>query len=99
MPTVMVTFVQAVFVLPTFVQVTFVLATFVHIRNISAVNDTILTKFWVRKFFFGPNKSKACKKIGFKKFDQILSVTIEIFLIWTNVARTKDARTNVTGTV
>ena len=28
----------------TFVQATFVLATFVHIRNISAVTDPILTK-------------------------------------------------------
>ena len=30
----------------TFVQATFVLATFVHIRNISAVTDPILIKFW-----------------------------------------------------
>ena len=38
-PTVTVTFVQAIFV-----QATCVLATFVHIRNISAVTDTIWTK-------------------------------------------------------
>ena len=38
-PTVTVTFVQALFV-----QATFVLVTFVHIRNISAVTDTIWTK-------------------------------------------------------
>ena len=38
-PTVTVTFVQAIFV-----QETFVLVTFVHIRNISAVTDTIWTK-------------------------------------------------------
>ena len=38
-PTVTVTFVQAIFV-----QATFVLVTFVHIRNISAVTDTIWTK-------------------------------------------------------
>ena len=38
-PTVPVTFVQAIFV-----KVTFVLVTFVHIRNISAVTDTIWTK-------------------------------------------------------
>ena len=35
--------------LVTLVQATFVLATFVHIRNISAVTDQILTKL------FGPN--------------------------------------------
>ena len=38
-PTVTVTFVQAIFV-----QATFVLVRFVHIRNISAVTDTIFTK-------------------------------------------------------
>ena len=38
-PTVTVTFVQAIFF-----QATFVLVTFVHIRNISAVTDTIWTK-------------------------------------------------------
>ena len=41
MPTVMVTIVQA----------TFVLATFVHIRNISAVTDLILTKLFVPNFW------------------------------------------------
>ena len=47
MPTVMVTFVKA----------TYVLATFVHIRNISAVTDPILTKLFGPNFwgpFFGP---------------------------------------------
>ena len=39
LPTVTVTFVQAILV-----QATFVLVTFVHIRNISAVTDTIWTK-------------------------------------------------------
>ena len=39
----------------TFVQATFVLVTFVHIRNISAVTDPILTKFFVPNFLVALN--------------------------------------------
>ena len=68
----------------TFVHATFVFATYVHIRNISAVTDQILMKFWDPKFFgpkffFGTYLSSLVK---------IESVTAEIFLIWTNIAKT-----------
>ena len=41
-------------------------------------------------------KIKAPKKLGPKSLVSIESVTVEIFLIWTNVARTYVAWTNVT---
>ena len=44
-------------------------------------------------------KIKALKKLGKKSLVKIGSVTAEIFLIWTNVARTNVAWTNVTVTV
>ena len=85
----MVTFVQTIFV-----QATFVLVTFVHIRNISFATGMIWTKVtddWhLLKMVLGTFHSSLVK---------IRSVTAEIFLIWTNVARTNVALTNVTVTV
>ena len=48
----------------------------------------------------GPKKLniKACKKMGPKSLVQIGSVTAEIFLIWTKVARTNVTWTNVAWT-
>ena len=48
-------------------------------------------KFW-------SNKIKGPKNIGFKRLVKIGSVIAEIFLMWTNVARTIVAWTNVTMT-
>ena len=60
-------------------------------------------KFWIERKFdpenVGSKKIKACKKLGAKSLVKIGSVKAEIFLIWTNVARTNVAWTNVTVTV
>ena len=48
---------------------------------------------------FGKKKLRAPKIFGPKSLVKIGSVIGEIFLIWTNVARTYDAWTNVTVTV
>ena len=63
------------------------------------------TKFLVPKMFKCPKiwakqkisikKVKACKKLGPKRLVKIGSETAEIFLIWTNVALTNVARTNI----
>ena len=57
-------------------------------------------KFWVKTIVglqnFGSKEIKACKKLGPKSLVKIGSVTAEIFLIWTNVARRNVAWTNVT---
>ena len=67
-------------------------------------------KFWVKKFWvkkikifgvqnnFG-HKNEGPKKIGSKSLVKIRSVTTEIFMIWTNVARTYITWKNVTVTV
>ena len=44
------------------------------------------------------NKIRAPKTLGPKSLQKILSVTAEIFLVWTNVARTNVAWTNVAWT-
>ena len=49
------------------------------------------SKFWSKKV-------KAPKEVGAKTLVKIGSVIAEIFLIWTNVARTNAARTNVAWT-
>ena len=49
------------------------------------------------KRFLGPKKGP--QKLGPKSLVKIGSVTADIFLIWTNVARTYVALTNVTITV
>ena len=57
---------------------------------------------WVKQNFGKKifiKKVKACKKLGPKRLVKIRSVTAEIFLIWTNVARTNVALTNITVTV
>ena len=54
-----------------------------------------------KQFYFAKSAKKveAPKKLGQKNLVKIGSVTAEIFLILTNVARTNLARTNVTVTV
>ena len=94
MPTVMVTFAQA----------TLVPATFVHIKNISAITDPIMTKFFGPNFFgalnfFEPKNLVVQKNYGPKSVVEIWSVTAEIFLIWINVTRRYFYWTNVTMTV
>ena len=50
--------------------------------------------FWFEKFW--STEIKALKKLGPKSLVKVGSVTVEILLIWTNVARTYVAWTNVT---
>ena len=50
--------------------------------------------FWFKKFW--STEIKALKKLGPKSFVKVGSVTAEILLIWTNVARTYVSWTNVT---
>ena len=55
-------------------------------------------KIWVKQNFgkkISIKKVKACKELGPKRLVKIGSVTAEIFLIWTNVALTNVAWTNV----
>ena len=60
-------------------------------------------KFWIERKFdpenVGSKKIKACKKMGQKSLVKIRSLTAEIFLIWTDVARTNVAWTYVTVNV
>ena len=55
-------------------------------------------KFGSRKLYI-KKKSKPAKKLGPKNWVKIGSVTAEIFLIWTNVARTNVAWSNVTAII
>ena len=60
-------------------------------------------KFWIERKFdpenVGFKRIKACKKMGQKSLVKIRSLTAEIFLIWTDVARTNVAWTYVTVNV
>ena len=59
--------------------------------------------FWVQNILVkqnvGPRKLKAPKKLGPNSLVKIGSVIAEIFMPWTNVARTNVAWTNVSKTV
>ena len=59
------------------------------LKNCSVQKNFGGTKLW-------SNKIRAPKKLGPKSLLKILSVTAEIFLIWTNFARTNVVCTNVT---
>ena len=58
--------------------------------------SSVHTKFWSKKNLV-PKRFRP-PKIGYKSLVKIKSVTAEIFLIWTNVARTNIVWTNVTVT-
>ena len=57
------------------------------------VKQILLKKKLVKK------KLRATKKLGTKSLVKIGSVIAELFLVWTKVAKTNDAWTNVTVTV
>ena len=62
-----------------------------------SVQKEFRSKSFGYKRFLGPKKGP--QKLGPKSLVKIGSVTADIFLIWTNVARTYVALTNVTITV
>ena len=56
------------------------------------------TKLWIQKKFQKTSKKISPQKLSQKMFVKIGSVTAEILVIWTNVARTYVAWTNATMT-
>ena len=84
------------------VQNKFVPKKLVSKQNFGTKNFLRSQKMWVKQNFgkkLSIKKVKACKKLGPKRLVKIASVTDAIFLIWTNLARTNVALTNVTVTV